>query len=110
MGKTAAADVKTEVYVPKFKKPYELLLNVYSEAMKSSDDSLLLCERAKAIFMAWNVLRKAGVLPEIFVKDFAHDIDQVMISVNKNLKPRELKNHQSYLSFGIANLRNAFCR
>ncbi len=76
--------------------------------MGKSKESLLWCDRVKVISIAWRVLKKEGVLPEIFTKIFWKDIDQIMLIVNKNIQTRNLKEKQSLLTFDIINLRTEF--
>lgn len=96
-------------YEPKFPQAHALLLDVYGNAMKSSgEESVVWCERFKALTKGWEVLKGDGLLPPLFTKSFWEDVRDVMGRVHEGLDLRKLTEQQQMMTFGAANLQSAF--
>ncbi|KKU94333.1 MAG: hypothetical protein UY26_C0002G0115 [Candidatus Jorgensenbacteria bacterium GW2011_GWA1_48_13] len=105
----AVATAKPQAYTPRFPEMYKFLFEVYSRAMKpGAKDAEVWCERAKTLFLTLSTLKEEGVLPISFTQTFWEDVQAVMKTVHGRVKPVELTETQSYLTFGISNLRRDF--
>lgn len=96
-------------YEPKFPEAHALLLGVYKQAMWSEgEESVVWCERFKALSKSLEALRRDGVLPPLFTKHFWADVKDVMVTVHKNLDLSKLTEGQAVLTFGINTLQTTF--
>lgn len=96
-------------YQPKFPRAHMLLLNAYGTALKStSEESVLWCERFKAIVRGWEALKGDGLLPPLFTENFWEDVEDVMKRIHHDINLNKLSGQQQLMPFAIANLRVSF--
>lgn len=85
------------------------MLNVYETAMKSSGkESVLWCERFKAVVRGWEALKEDELLPPFFTNNFWEDVQDVIGRIHTNIDPDKLNGQQQLMIFAIANLRDSF--
>lgn len=96
-------------YKPKFPRAHGLLLEVYGNAMKSSDkENVVWCGRFKGLTKGWEILKEDGLLPPLFTDNFWEDVQDVMGQVHGDPNLGTLTEQQELMTFGISNLRNSF--
>jgi len=96
-------------YKPKFPHAHSLLLNVYSNVLKSrGDETVAWCERFKGLCKGWETLKDDGALPPLFTQNFWEDVRDVMGRAQEGIVLSELTEQQKMMTFAAANLQMSF--